>query len=212
MLDSVMRPAGGSVPIWTPALTVQRGGHVVSPADAEIYRRVAATGTSGTDPADDLTNYVAASYERITAFPPPLFFHTNNASDRLKGGTRAAGFSVPQGTRVLAVNVVARGELSHLSMQVVSSASTNSGARIEIVVDGKTLYNADVYGTNGNYINIFGGVLPRWNAMGDNQNDYLAMEAAKPIQFRRSLQIYFTPTWTNWSAYNGLTYILRGVA
>ncbi len=214
MLDSVVRPAGGSVPLWSAALIVQRGGFVVSPADAEIYRRVAATGSSNADPANDIDNYAAASYERFVGFPPAFVFHSSSSPGRLVGGTRiASGSAIAVGTRTLALSTTGRGELSHLSMQVspVNYAGV-SGARVEIVVDGKTLYDADVAGNVACYLNVFGNVLPRWNDAGSNNTDYIAMEAAKPIQFRRSLQIFFTPTGTAWAPSNGLIFILRRVA
>lgn len=200
--------------MWSAVLIVPRGGFVVSPADAEIYRRVAATGSSNADPANDIDNYAAASYERYVGFPPAFVFHPSSSPGRLIGGTRiASGSNIALGSRTLALSTTGRGELSHLSMQVSPVNYTGvSGARVEIVVDGKTLYDSDVAGNQACYINIFGNVLPRWNDAGNNLTDYLAAESARPIQFRRSLQIFLTPTGTTWSSSNGLIFIMRRVA
>lgn len=56
---------GGSAKLWASGMTVRKWQTVQSPLDGELYTRTAATGSGATDPADDITNYVAASYRRI---------------------------------------------------------------------------------------------------------------------------------------------------
>lgn len=194
MLDSVMRPAGGTVPMWNPALTVQRGGHVVSPADAEIYRRVAATGTSGTDPADDLTNYVAVSYSRTAALPAgyqiPYVLPYNPI-----GIAKTAQTDIGQGVRTQVLSVSGRGQLMHVGHYRYSSGSSAGGCRVEIFIDGRQIYAWEPVAWNTHYAVHYGNALRTTDV---NGNGFIAVQHAGGLAFRRSVAVWITPTYGNW--------------
>lgn len=63
---------GGSVQLWVSGATVTQWDYRKSPIDGEVYQRTAATGGGTTDPANDTTNYVAASYVRVSALPSKM--------------------------------------------------------------------------------------------------------------------------------------------
>lgn len=208
MLDSVVRPnGGGSAPMWSPALNVQRGGYVVSPADGEIYRRVAATGTSGTDPADDVVNYVAASYTRVTATPRGYLIPTNYP-DNIRGITRTAQFDVAVGAKSTGLSIAGRGQLTHLGHYRSAPSSTKS-CNIEIFADGRRIYENE-FGLISSHYSVHVGSAYRFDVGGAVE---ISTPSSQGIQFRRSLVVLFTPTVGSWlGASDFIGYAVRSEA
>lgn len=178
---------GGDAQMWSSGLTVSQGQTVRSPADFELYTRSAATGSGSTDPADDVANYFGASYERTTGIL------ASNTTKGL-GGTFSTIFAtftvaslpvVGAGVRTLAFSLSGRGVLSGLAVTRGGSADT---MRVELIVDGRTIYNVvQSYGASA-----------VWLGPGisfDTSSGVIGL-TSDAIQFRRSVAVYVTPTVT----------------
>lgn len=201
---SILGMGGGDAQIWSSGLTVTQGQTVLSPADWELYTRISATGAGATDPADDLTNYIARSYRRAAPFAAPTGRIAVGGSFATSGATRVAPV-ISAGTRTLLVSASGRGSLTFLG-----AANNNAGTktqRWEIAVDGRVLLDASVANDYG-FASIFVG---RTTMNSSGTEGTYAWEDYSPIEFRRSLSIYVTPTaTTNTSEY--MAYRLRGLA
>ncbi len=181
---------GGSAELWSASATIEQGALVISPLDKEVYRRVAATGISSTDPADDLTNYVAASYARTTSLPigytlPQIY------ADNVRGVTRTAQTNIAQGARTQALSVTGRGQLLHVGAWRSANSGETAGLRTEIWVDGRKLVEWESTAAGAHYVTALGASTK----VGD---DVIAAPAA-PVVFRRSLVIWITPTYRAWT-------------
>lgn len=171
--------------VWASGMTVAQGERVISPLDWEEYRRTAATGGGSTDPADDLTNYIAASYERATGI---LASNTTKGlggafSSIFSAFTVASLPAVGAGVRTLAFSLSGRGTLSGLA--VTRGGSTDT-MRVELIVDGRTIYNV---------VQSYGPTQV-WLGPGisfDTGSGVIGL-TSDAIQFRRSIAVYVTPT------------------
>jgi hypothetical protein len=188
-LATLMGLGGGDWPMWTPALTVEQWATVRSPADGELYMRRAATGTSATDPADDIYNYSAVSYQRTAARTSAGLAWRGGTSASLvyaNNASRAAFPAVAKGVRTLVFSVNGRGAIDFLGVGVDSSSLYS---RFEVIVDGRWM--ADYFGvfSSGTGITLIGSVAP------SNADNYggLAVDDNLGIEFRRGLQVYATP-------------------
>lgn len=196
MFDSTFRPAGGITPIWSAGLFVRRGWYVVSPADSEIYRRVTDSGTSGTDPADDLTNYVAASYTRVTAIPRGYYIPTSYP-ENIRGITKTAQFDAAVGNKYTALSVAGRGRLLHLG-HYRSAPAGSKGCNIELFVDGRRQYENEFNFTASHYAAHFGSAIRSDFGGGAD----ISTPKTYGIEFKRSLVVLFTPTLGSWIGAN----------
>lgn len=181
---------GGSAEPWSASAAVEQGALVLSPLDKEVYRRVSATGASSTDPADDLTNYVAASYTRTTAIQVGYFIQTN-FPDQVRGVTKTAQTNIAQGARTQVLSVTGRGQLLHLGNYRTTTGSGIGGSRAEIWVDGRKIYEWEAVANAPHYASHLGAVYK----VGDD----VIVAPGAPVVFRRSLVIWITPTYRAWT-------------
>lgn len=203
-IAEIMGLGGSTAPIWTSTRTVRQWEVVTSPLDGELYRRTAATGASATDPANDVANYVAVSYRRQTALSLPApptavgtgWTVTTTASSML----RMSQPTLNVGVRTLVVDITGRGALKFLA---VRCSGSSTAALYEVLVDGRTLYSANLtLNTTGQRAQLLGGLAPSGTA-----GDFIPVLAE--LQFRRGLQIYATGTAAStsgkefWYAYEG---------
>lgn len=181
-LSGILGQGGGDFPVWSASLTVVQFQIVRSPADGELYTRTAATGTSATDPADDITNYRAELYQRITAL-------VCDAVPRPSGGLFATGSkktllpAVATGVRTLVLEMLGRGSLDFFAI----SRGAPGTMRVEVLLDGRTVFNELQTYADGYYSIIVGSVAP--NA----SNQLETPIEGNGVGFRRSLRIYVTP-------------------
>lgn len=180
---------GGSAELWSTSATIEQGGLVISPLDKEVYRRVAATGTSSTDPADDTANYVAASYTRTTAVPigytmPQVY------PDQVRGITKTAQTNIAQGARTQVLSVSGRGQLLHAGNYRQANSGETAGSRLEIWADGRKIGDWEATAAGAHYVTHLGNSAK----VGD---DVIVMLGA-PLVFRRSLVLWLTPTYRTW--------------
>lgn len=195
---------GGDAQIWSSSLVVTQGQVVQSPADWEFYKRIAATGSGATDPANDLSNYVAASYRRTGSLAVPSGSFPTNTNFVTSGATRVAP-TIGAGVRSLLVSATGRGSLTFLG----ASQPVGSGrpARWEVIIDGRVVLDQTITLPSGQATVIVGRTT--MNSAG--VEGIYAWEDYSPVEFRRSIEIYITPTLAT-SGGEYWAYRLRGLA
>ena len=178
--------SGPNPPLWVSGAAQQPAGQwVTSPADKEIYQRIAATNSSTTDPANDVTNYVARSYIRTVALPPLAYvgsFSTGYFQTTVNPAT------VPIGSRTSVLSITGRGWLGSLQFQKGSGGNL----RLEIFCDGRSVYDQTRDMLVAGYSFIAFGTLNEQASSG-YLGEMLA-QSPNPLQFRRSLQVFVTPS------------------
>jgi len=190
---------GGSIKPWNSGETVSQWDYRRSPLDGEIYQRKTAAGSGTTDPADDVANYVAVSYNR-----PAAIVNEFSAGGSPQGGATLAapnqkGLSVAPvaNTRTLITSVTGKGRIQNLAFRYGGAAGRpdNGTARIELVLDGRTLFNA-LFNTgsaaNSLAVAVVGDLV---YDPGTSSGAYYGI-ADNPIEFARSFQIFVTNSWT----------------
>lgn len=188
-LSTFIGGASGAKP-WASGAVIKQYAYVISPADLEIYQRKTATGSGATDPADDLTNYIAASYDRITALParePNVSSGSHDPSLEFQGMPSADVGATSAGTRKLVLSLTGRGSLDALAFSLTNQGLTY---RIEVLVDGRTVF--DMTRLSG------ASTGAGWPVVGVTTGTGTGLEFMSPINdavaFRRSLQVYLTPS------------------
>lgn len=200
--------AGSSVSLWVSGATVAQWDYRKSPIDGEVYQRTAATGSGTTDPANDTTNYVAASYVRVSALP------SKNAIDNLSNApaqfannsVKVAINGITAGTRTQILNLSGRGAMAFLA--VMKAAIDN--ARVEVIVDGITILDR----TTTNAVDtlaycLIGAPGSADPGIGSVRPFAVALPDALPVQFRRTFAVWYTPATTASGANATLAYDLR---
>lgn len=193
-------------PPWVSGVPIAKGQWLTSPADGEIYQRIADTGTDTTDPADDLVKYVARSYERTDAIlgAAMLASAATGISSFCLGATKSIFGALGVGVRTSVLSVTGRGCLDYL----VLSKGAAGTARIEVIVDGHTKLDRTDTHSSSTYLLALG--MP--SANGGSNSFVEARFDPAGVQFRRSLQIYVTAVATDSAAAAGIAYHLRSVA
>ncbi|MBL8355529.1 MAG: hypothetical protein JNM01_11930 [Delftia acidovorans] len=180
---------GGDAQIWSSSLVVTQGQVVQSPADWEFYKRIAATGSGATDPADDTTNYIAASYRRTLALPSRAPFLTTAAGSYYAANLPATSPRISQGVRTLIFSATGRGVVGFFGI-----GCSNAGIlRVEMIIDGRTVYDSNVTMQGDNGWTLIGRTVNGVFAS-TNYPDYNALVDPYAPEFRRSVAVYVTPT------------------
>lgn len=196
-LAKLMGAGGGLAEMWTAARVVQLGELVVSPLDLEVYRRKTATGSGATDPADDLTNYIAVSYVRSTALPLKTSAWAapgaTNSAHYAFGITKTTPGAIATGVRTQILGLTGRGGVGFIGFFANAASAT---FRIEVICDGRTIYDAtSALGVNYASMTLLGITFPGTppGAPGVSQDGFGSPDTNGP-RFRRSFQVYLTPT------------------
>lgn len=199
---------GSSVQLWVSGATVAQWDYRKSPIDGEVYQRTAATGSGTTDPANDTTNYVAASYVRVSALP------SKNAIDNLSNApaqfannsVKVAINGITAGTRTQILNLSGRGSIAFLA---ILKAATGGGT-VEIIVDGITIYNSATSTATTTEAHCFIGAPGSADpGVGSVRPFAVAIADAMPVIFRRTFVVWYTPTTSASGAQATLAYDLR---
>lgn len=196
----------GAVPTWEAGQTVSQWDYRRSPLDGEVYQRKTATGSGTTDPADDTTNYVAVAYARATARPATSTREVAAHSSGIIASVYVTVDAISAGTRTNILAATGRGSCSFLAWQ--ANMGTANG-RLEIVVDGRTIYDATQTmgtATTHRWCQIPVGSLINAGAAAFN---FLAIPDGAPLVFRRTFDVWFTPSTTT-STGNQLWHAVRG--
>ena len=197
---------GGSIPFWRSGRTVLKGEYVKSPLDLEIYKRVTADGAGAIDPADDITNYVGESYLRTATITnrPMLSGNPSVPNYYAQGVTRVAP-TISAGTRGLIVSATGRGAMYFLgSCRQVSAAGS---FRLEVLIDGRTVFDNSA-NPAANSWTLLGNAITGSMA-GNTYPDVTAILDMAPVEFRRSLAIYATPTGASLGSNDVFAYAIR---
>lgn len=199
---------GGSVKLWSSGETVLKWDYRKSPIDGEIYQRITATGSGTTDPANDATNYSASSFTRsgYRLEVPPITSVVNSSAFLSATAVLFPG-AFTGGVRTQILSGAGRGRCSFLSFIPVMTAAS---CRIEVIADGRTVYDytQSVGGTNPYIAQIPIGAV---STQGSSTNSFTALPDALPVVFRRSFEVWVTPSITT-SANSRLFHQLRGEA
>lgn len=203
-------PDGDSIAmtrVWQSGMTVAQGERVISSLDWEEYRRIAATGGGATDPADDLTNYIALTYSRITSLG--VSTSLTNSSSILQfsnGATKVVPPTIAAGVRTELLNATGRGALAFLAFKKGESG----GGRFEVLVDGRSVFDASIQ-SSASDANILVGATSGIYSGGVAFPAYSAIPADFGLQFRRSAIVYYTPSGASTSVNTVLGYVLRAL-
>lgn len=170
--------------IWSAGTTYARGETVTSPLDWEDYRRIVATGTDTTDPANDTTKYRAVSYRQILALPVPNLVGLTSYTAPTWGSSAAV--SASSNTRTSIFSATGRGLFTSLALY---AGTIPSGTRIEVEIDGRVILNvvttAAMSGANAFLIHAGGA---------SNQT---ATADGITVEFKRSMNVIVTPNGAN---------------
>ena len=185
--------AGGGASLWISGVAVPKWGLVVSPLDGEVYRRTTATGAGTVDPANDVTNYFAASYRRVTALT--TYAELDNvatSADNFANGATKLNMNIAVNVRTSLLNVTGRGVAQYLG--VLKAAE--GGGRLEVLIDGRSIFDKTIcaaWPAAARYAAIVVGSSISGDISG---NSNLAAYTALPeagVEFKRSLQVFYTP-------------------
>jgi len=190
---------------WVSGMTVRKNEIVKSPADNEDYERITATGGGTTDPADDVTNYVSRSYLRTVALPAT---HLHGTGNGMGGAVVTSVATIAVNTRTSVLSVTGRGALSYLGFV---KDVTGSGTRVEIVCDGRNVYNVAGSSSPGTSYGMLAFGLPYYDTSSVISLG-IAVESPTPLVFRRTLQVFVTPLSAGTGASPKLGYIVRSDA
>lgn len=175
---------------WASGMVVETGEKVLSPLDKEVYRRVTATGGGAVDPADDIVNYNAASYERVTSIPAPTSINNGAATtaDFANGSTKVLPGLIATGTRKQILALTGRGVLAYLGWQKAATG----GGRFELIVDGRSIFDGSVQSSE-NDTTIFVGSPSIGVLAGPAYRPSYYAVPGPGIEYRRSVAVWFTP-------------------
>lgn len=174
--------------VWQSGRIVRQWEVVISPANGEAYRRKTATGAGATDPSADLTNYRAASYERVTAISNK--YSTGTASTptsqiAIDGAPfDFSSFTSNAAERKLYFSLTGRGTLTFAALQIASTAAKTF--RVEMICDGITIFDATFVQAASTfpYLLLLGSLS--FQAAGSFQAVH------DRLDFRSGVQIYLT--------------------
>jgi hypothetical protein len=196
---------GMDAPLWVSGATIPQWQSVTSPADGEVYRRIAATGGGTTDPADDMTNYVAVSYERTSALQDGQLLSAGNISNTGRGVTQTALPAIGTSTRTSILSVTGRGCIDYFAFLKAAGGTS----RVEIICDGRTILDQSATYTSSVALLAIG-------QPGINGDATVLLSTAvldpKGVEFRRNLQVYLTNITTASTTAAGIAYHLRSRA
>ena len=191
------RKAASGTQLWSSGMTVAQWQEVRSPLDGEVYRRKTATGSGATDPADDTTNYIAVSYVRSTALPlkTSAWAALGSASSAYYafGITKTTPGLIATGVRTQILSLTGRGGVGFIGFFANASSSTY---RVEVICDGRTICDVtNAVGVNYASMTLLGNTFPGTppGAPSVSQEGFGFPDTNGP-RFRRSFQVYLTPT------------------
>ena len=195
---------GMDAPLWASGQVIPKWQSVLSPADGEVYRRVAATGSGAVDPADDTTNYRAVSFDRVTSITTPNAISNGAATsaDFANGATKVRTGTILAGTRTKILALTGRGSLTYLGWQKAASG----GGRFELLVDGLVIFDASIQ-TAANDATVLVGAPGLGVIAGPAYRPAYYAIQRPGVDFRRSVDVWFTPAGAGANAQSTLGYI-----
>ena len=201
--------SGGYIaPPWVSGEIVNKWDARVSQLDGETYQRTAASGSGTTDPADDNTNYVAKSYRRTSSLPnkPGVENNSNSATQFAVNAIKTAINGITAGTRTKILDISGRGTVLFLALM---KADVNGG-RIEVIVDGITIFDNTAATPTGSTANLLIGSPGSGDpGTGTVRPFAYAIPESAGVEFRRTFVVWYTPATTATGANAALAYEVR---
>lgn len=184
-----------SVQLWVSGSTVTQWDYRKSPIDGEIYQRTAATGSGTTDPANDNTNYVAASYVRVSALPQRAELDNGVATPAnfFNGSVKNTFGAITAGVRTQILSVSSRGAVGFLGL----FKNASGGGLVEIIVDGITVMSYNTSTSNATSAHVLIGAPGGATVSTLSLPLYGAIADGAPVQFRRTFVVWYTPATSN---------------
>ena len=208
------RKAASGAQLWSSGMTVARWQEVRSPLDGEVYRRKTATGSGATDPADDLTNYWAVSYQRPTAITNAW----SGGGAAMSGGVYYQPSSVnamvsspalSAGVRKVVLSVSGKGTLQVAGVHIPPAGASAVTVRLEVIVDGRPIFDATNNFPGSSSIGYF-VFAAGWLVFDQANGVYIITPSA--FEFARTLEVAVTANTARPAnaVYNNYAYTLRG--
>lgn len=206
-LDAI---GGTAAKLWTSGETVAQWDYRKSPLDGEVYQRTTAAGSGTTDPANDLTNYAAVSYTRVSALSAKSAVDNgvNTPSQFCSNAVKVAINGIVAGTRTQVLSLSGRGAVTFLA---IMKAATGNGT-VEIIVDGTTILNAVTTNTGATFAYVFIGSPGNADTSGTGtafRQCAVALPESIGVNFRRTFVVWYTPATSDTGANATLAYDLR---
>ena len=199
------RKAASGAPLWSSGMTVAQWQEVRSPLDGEVYLRKTATGSGATDPADDTTNYIAVSFGRVSAVPiVTLASSTSLVTYVFNGVTKVLTGTINIGVRTSILSITGRGRADFLGF----FKGAPGGGTLELFIDGRQVTAGSISALASNAALLIGSAAGHYDG-----TSYVNLYNALPmggVSFRRSLQVFFTPTSSAVGANAALMYSVTG--
>lgn len=190
---------------WASGMTVAQWEVVISPLDGEVYRRITATGGGATDPADDTTNYRAVSFERVSSVSIVTLTSSNAAvASVFNGVTRVSTGTINVGVRTSILSITGSGRADFLGF----FKGAAGGGTLELFIDGRQVTTGSISASAGDAALLIGSAAGHYNGT-TYSNLYNALPMGG-VSFRRSLQVFFTPTTNAAGANTTLMYSVNG--
>lgn len=195
---------GGNMRTWQAGASIAQYEAVVSPADGETYRRMAATGTDTVDPADDVTKYIALSYDRVLTVPPNALINNGAATPAsFANGASKVSVSGGVGTRVEALSLSGRGSVRYLGFLKAQTG----GYRTELEIDGRVVLDQNVtIASSSAEVMVWAGAPL---AAGTNLAGVAI--ASSDYAFRRSMKVYLTAVTSAFVANSTLAHVTTAI-
>lgn len=208
------RKAASGAPLWVSGMTVAKWQEVRSPLDGEVYRRKTATGGGTTDPAADMTNYVAVSYQRPTAITNAW----SGGGAAMSGGgayppssanAMVSSPALSAGVRQVVLSVSGKGTLQVAGVHIPPAGASAVTVRLEVIVDGRPIFDAtnNFPGSGSISYFVFAAGWPIFDP-----TNAVCVITPSAFEFARTLGIAVTASVARPAntVYNNYTYTLRG--
>lgn len=205
-LNELNGAAAASAKVWVSGMTVNQYQTVRDPNDRRLYIRKTATGGGTTPPWQDLVNYEAADYDRITglvnAATTPGTGSTGPLTQQFLMGVGPALSNIAVNTtRQLLLDVTGKGGLTFLGLSgFARPASGNISLRMEVEIDGRPAIDVTLTGS-GTTVGISGNPTSSviWGSLAGSASP-LTPSPWPALRFMQSLKVY--GTYTNVSSAN----------
>ena len=208
------RKAASGAPLWSSGMVVAKWQEVRSPLDGELYRRKTATGGGTTDPAADMTNYWAVSYQRPTAITNAW---SSGGAAMSGGGNYSTGSAnamvsspaLSAGVRQVVLSVSGKGTLQVAGVHIPPAGASSVTVRLEVIVDGRPIFDATNNFASSSTISSF-VFAAGWPVLDQANARYTITPSA--FEFVRTLEIAVTASVARPAnaVYNNYAYTLRG--
>ena len=197
--------------VWTANVPYAKLETVLSSLDGELYRRITETGSGTVDPADDVVNFEAVSYERTLTLPEPtsLLISSNGSGvAQIAGGATKIPFGASAGQRVKVIDRLGKCRFTFAGLFQGGAGARNW--RMEIKVDGRVISDYTIASNIARSAVAFCGTFVS-NGMNGVAYPYSSIaDIGGGVEVKRSLEIWVTCSVDNFTNGDYFMYALVG--